>query len=137
MLLHMDGSQHRWFQDEQQLDLIVILDDATSEIDDAPQTGDTDRRDRHPNGVGRAEPSGDLDGPPRSSVTDSGRRCDQRPGVTGRIQTRPVTPFQNATHDPLALTGALITLSLAVVVAGSLPALSASRIDPMTALRHE
>ena len=32
MLLHIDGSQHRWFQDEQQLDLIVILDDATSEI---------------------------------------------------------------------------------------------------------
>ena len=35
MLLHMDGSQHRWFQDERQLDRIVILDDATSEIDDA------------------------------------------------------------------------------------------------------
>ena len=35
MLLHMDGSQHRWFQDERQLDRIVILDDATSDIDDA------------------------------------------------------------------------------------------------------
>jgi len=32
MLLHIDGSQHRWFQDERQLDLIVILDDATNEI---------------------------------------------------------------------------------------------------------
>jgi transposase len=32
MLLHIDGSQHRWFQDERQCDLIVILDDATSEI---------------------------------------------------------------------------------------------------------
>jgi transposase len=32
MLLHIDGSQHRWFQDERQFDLIVILDDATSEI---------------------------------------------------------------------------------------------------------
>ena len=32
MLLHIDGSQHRWFQDERQLDLIVILDDATGEI---------------------------------------------------------------------------------------------------------
>jgi len=30
--LHIDGSQHRWFQDERYLDLIVILDDATSEI---------------------------------------------------------------------------------------------------------
>jgi len=32
MLLHIDGSQHRWFQDQRQLDLIVMLDDATSEI---------------------------------------------------------------------------------------------------------
>src|SRR5207249_2519839 len=32
MLLHIDGSRHRWFQDECWYDLIVILDDATSEI---------------------------------------------------------------------------------------------------------
>jgi hypothetical protein len=32
MLLHIDGSPHRWFQDERWYDLIVILDDATSEI---------------------------------------------------------------------------------------------------------
>jgi hypothetical protein len=32
MLLHIDGSQHRWFQDDRYYDLIVILDDATSEI---------------------------------------------------------------------------------------------------------
>src|SRR5262245_8027161 len=32
MLLHIDGSQHRWFQDERWYDLIVILDDATTEI---------------------------------------------------------------------------------------------------------
>jgi transposase len=32
MLLHMDGSRHRWFQDERWYDLIVILDDATSQI---------------------------------------------------------------------------------------------------------
>lgn len=31
MLLHIDGSKHRWFQDERWYDLIVILDDATSE----------------------------------------------------------------------------------------------------------
>src|SRR5213080_1376723 len=30
MLLHIDGSRHRWFQDERWYDLIVILDDATS-----------------------------------------------------------------------------------------------------------
>jgi transposase len=32
MLLHIDGSKHRWFQDDRYYDLIVILDDATSEI---------------------------------------------------------------------------------------------------------
>ena len=32
MLLHIDGSRHRWFHDERWYDLLVILDDATSEI---------------------------------------------------------------------------------------------------------
>ena len=32
MLLHIDGRHHQWFQDERWYDLIVILDDATSEI---------------------------------------------------------------------------------------------------------
>jgi transposase len=32
MMLHIDGSRHRWFQEERWYDLIVILDDATSEI---------------------------------------------------------------------------------------------------------
>ena len=32
MLLHIDGSRHRWFQDDRWYDLLVILDDATSEI---------------------------------------------------------------------------------------------------------
>lgn len=32
MLLHLDGSRHRWFSDERWYDLLVVLDDATSEI---------------------------------------------------------------------------------------------------------
>jgi transposase len=32
MLLHIDGSKHRWLNDDHWYDLIVILDDATSEI---------------------------------------------------------------------------------------------------------
>src|SRR6202043_2474826 len=32
MLLHIDGSRHQWFQDERWYDLIVIMDDASSEI---------------------------------------------------------------------------------------------------------
>jgi transposase len=36
MLLHIDGSTHRWFQDHRYYDLIVILDDATSWIYYAP-----------------------------------------------------------------------------------------------------
>ena len=30
MMLHIDGSKHRWFQDDRWYDLLVILDDATS-----------------------------------------------------------------------------------------------------------
>jgi transposase len=32
MLLHIDGSKHRWFSDDRWYDLLVILDDANSEI---------------------------------------------------------------------------------------------------------
>lgn len=32
MLLHVDGSKHRWLQDEEYYDFIVVLDDATTEI---------------------------------------------------------------------------------------------------------
>lgn len=32
MMLHIDGSEHRWFADDRYYELIVILDDATSEI---------------------------------------------------------------------------------------------------------
>jgi transposase len=32
MLLHLDGSSHRWFGDDRWYDLLVVLDDATSEI---------------------------------------------------------------------------------------------------------
>jgi transposase len=32
MLLHIDGSKHRWFPDDRYYDLLVILDDATSRI---------------------------------------------------------------------------------------------------------
>src|SRR5215472_1014816 len=31
MLLHLDGSEHRWFQDDRWYDLIEVVDDATSE----------------------------------------------------------------------------------------------------------
>ena len=31
MLLHLDGSEHRWFQDDRWYDLIEVLDDATSQ----------------------------------------------------------------------------------------------------------
>ncbi|HUI54556.1 MAG TPA: ABC transporter permease [Bryobacteraceae bacterium] len=40
-------------------------------------------------------------------------------------------------NDPLALSGAAVTLASAAILAGYLPARRASRIDPMTALRHE
>ena len=32
MMLHIDASEHRWFQDDRYYELLVIMDDATSEI---------------------------------------------------------------------------------------------------------
>ncbi len=32
MLLHLDASEHRWFQDERWHDLIAVMDDATNEV---------------------------------------------------------------------------------------------------------
>jgi transposase len=32
MLLHLDASEHRWFQDDRWHDLIVVMDDATNEV---------------------------------------------------------------------------------------------------------
>jgi predicted lysophospholipase L1 biosynthesis ABC-type transport system permease subunit len=40
-------------------------------------------------------------------------------------------------NDPLALTGSALTLVIAAILAGYLPARNASRIDPMIAVRHE
>jgi ABC-type antimicrobial peptide transport system permease subunit len=40
-------------------------------------------------------------------------------------------------NDPLTLTAAVITMMAATVLAGYLPARTASRIDPMVALRYE
>jgi hypothetical protein len=39
MLLHMDGSKHRWLADDRYHDLLVILDDATSEAYNAQLLG--------------------------------------------------------------------------------------------------
>jgi ABC-type antimicrobial peptide transport system permease subunit len=40
-------------------------------------------------------------------------------------------------NDPLTFTVAVVTLLAAAMLAGYVPARKASRIDPMTALRHE
>jgi predicted permease len=45
--------------------------------------------------------------------------------------------FGMKSNDPLTLTGAAVTLVCAAILAGYLPARSASRIDPMAALRQE
>jgi ABC-type antimicrobial peptide transport system permease subunit len=40
-------------------------------------------------------------------------------------------------NDPLVLAASVVTLLSAALLAGYLPARSASRIDPMVAIRHE
>jgi ABC-type antimicrobial peptide transport system permease subunit len=45
--------------------------------------------------------------------------------------------FGVSRYDPLAFVAAVVTLCVVAAVAGYLPARRASRIAPMTALRHE
>jgi macrolide transport system ATP-binding/permease protein len=45
--------------------------------------------------------------------------------------------FEMKPNDPLALTGSVVMLVSAAILAGYLPARHASRIDPMIALRHD
>jgi predicted permease len=45
--------------------------------------------------------------------------------------------FEIKGHDPMVLTGAVIALALVAIGAGFIPAMRASRIDPMNALRYE
>ena len=45
--------------------------------------------------------------------------------------------FELDPHDPWTLIGAALILTVAAGLAGFIPALRASRVDPMIALRHE
>ena len=45
--------------------------------------------------------------------------------------------FELEGHDPVVLAGSVIALALVAIGAGVIPALRASKIDPMTALRYE
>jgi predicted permease len=45
--------------------------------------------------------------------------------------------FQMEGHDPMVLTGATFALALVALGAGFIPALRASKVDPMNALRYE
>ena len=45
--------------------------------------------------------------------------------------------FEIEGHDPIVLTGATIALGMVAIGAGFIPALRASKIDPMNALRYE
>jgi predicted permease len=45
--------------------------------------------------------------------------------------------FEVKEHDPLVLSGSALLLALVALLAGLVPALRASRIDPMRALRYE
>jgi ABC-type antimicrobial peptide transport system permease subunit len=45
--------------------------------------------------------------------------------------------FEVKGHDPLVLAGSGVMLALVALLAGLVPALRASRIDPMQALRYE
>ncbi len=45
--------------------------------------------------------------------------------------------YQTEPHDPLTMAVAAVSLLVAAILAGYLPARSAAKIDPISALRHE
>ena len=70
----------------------------------------------------------------------SWRRQDSRSVCRQPLRRRELVEsflFEMKPNDPLALDGSVVTLVIAAILAGYLPARHASRIDPMTALRHE
>ena len=70
-------------------------------------------------------------------VADGDHRRRDRPGVAvavGRLAESLL--FEMEGHDPLVLS-ATVALALVAIGAGFIPALRASKIDPMNALRYE
>ena len=63
-----------------------------------------------------------------------GPEIRHQPSQDRAMHCRYRTPNRN---DPLSLTAAVLTMLAATIVAGFLPARTASRIDPMVALRYE
>jgi predicted permease len=55
----------------------------------------------------------------------------------GRYASSNEVLYQMQPYDPVALGGSVILLALVALTAGFLPALRASRVDPMSALRYE
>src|ERR1700690_3854122 len=108
MLLHIDGSRHQWFQDERWYDLIVILDDASSEIYYA-QLGEEESTATVMAGVGSADDPGlfagsawaqraqllDLAGPLAAGVAaaPAGDAGGGEPVSAGRVHRRVKPPF--------------------------------------------
>jgi ABC-type antimicrobial peptide transport system permease subunit len=45
--------------------------------------------------------------------------------------------FEVSAHDPAIFLTVVIVLSLVVLMAGTVPALRATKVDPMAALRYE
>ena len=96
MMLHIDGSKHRWFRDDRYYDLLAILDDATSEVyyaqlveEESTRTGRCllkckDQLSINPGWLLHGNPGGDPSiSPPCGAKTRKGRKC-RAPAVQNR-----------------------------------------------------
>jgi hypothetical protein len=93
MMLQIDGSHHRWFQDDRWYDLIVILDDASSEIYYAQLVED------EAIGDGRVAACGGKERLVRGDLQRSSGAFFQTPKAGGPVDPRQLTQVGRAMKD--------------------------------------
>jgi hypothetical protein len=105
--------------------------------DDIAHGGAAHGRDRDPYGPRRAARNGSLDCAARCAVPCGLGFAISLPAAPGASKLVVSLLFGVKPGDPPAVAAAAAILFSAALIAGYLPARKASRIDPMTAVRHE
>jgi ABC-type antimicrobial peptide transport system permease subunit len=91
----------------------------------------------HPHGAGRGAALGALAGGAVRIRAGAMRHSNRRSGGTDPLKGGKDFLFGIAPEDPTAIVAAVLTLGAAAVLASYVPAMRATKVDPMVALRHD